>query len=99
MPEAAYRPPQDLQVQVWTGLPAPDLASPEAQKILDQYLEFARFPLLLRVQPRGAGQLLEWLDLRFSVPGRAFPFVLQLYLDANGQMQRWLIGRGQDKKT
>ncbi len=94
VPEAAYRPPEDLQVQVWTGLPAPDLTGhPEARDILDQYLEFARFPLLRRVAPQGDGQLLEWLDLRFSVPGRDFPFVLQLRLDATGQVQHWRLGR------
>jgi hypothetical protein len=38
--------------------------------------------------------LLEWLDLRFSVPGRDFPFVLQLQLDAEGRVLKWLIGRG-----
>ena len=98
VPAVAYRPPQDLQVQVWTGLPAPDLTRhPKAQEILDQYLKFARFPLLLRVQPREDGQLLEWLDLRFSVPGRAFPFVLRLYLDAQGRMRKWLIDRGGQK--
>jgi inner membrane protein len=99
VPQAVYRPPQDLQIQVWTGLPAPDLANPEARDLLNRYLEFARFPLLRRVEPREDGQLLEWLDLRFSVPGRAFPFVLQLYLDAGGRVHRWLIGRGQDKKS
>ena len=94
VPEAAYRPPDDLQVQVWTGLPAPDLTGhPETQEILDQYLEFARFPLLRRVEPGEAGQLLEWLDLRFSVPGRGFPFVLQLRLDAAGKVRHWRLGR------
>ena len=94
VPAAAYRPPEDLQIQVWTGLPEPDLtAHPEARKILEQYLEFARFPLLRRVEPRGGGQLLEWLDLRFSVPGRAFPFVLQLQLDAAGRVVNWHLGR------
>jgi inner membrane protein len=94
VPEADYRPPGDLLVQVWTGLPAPDLAGrPEAQGILNQYLEFARFPLLRRVEHRENGQLLEWLDLRFSIPGRDFPFVLQLRLDAQGLMQYWRLGR------
>jgi hypothetical protein len=65
----------------------------EAEKILASYLEFARFPLLCRAQTQEGEQLLEWLDLRFSVPGRAFPFVLQLRLDAQGRLQRWLIGR------
>ncbi len=91
-----YQRPREMQVQVWTGLPAPDLsAHPEAWKILDQYLEFARFPLLRRLEPRGDGDLLEWLDLRFSIPGRDFPFVLQLQLDAAGKVQHWSLGRCQ----
>ena len=86
-------PRTDLQVQVWTGLPTPDLAGgPEAQDILNRYLEFARFPLLRRVELLENGQLLEWLDLRFSIPGRDFPFALQLRLDARGRMQHWRLG-------
>ena len=98
VPNGAYRPIEKMQVQVWTGLPAPDLtAHPEARKILDQYLEFARFPLLRRMEPRGDGELLEWLDLRFSVPGRDFPFVLQLQLDVEGRVQHWSLGRCSDE--
>jgi hypothetical protein len=37
--------------------------------------------------------VLEWLDLRFSIPGRGFPFILQLRLDSQGRLQHWLIGR------
>ena len=94
VPNGGYQRPGEMQVQVWTGLPAPNpIGPPKAQKILDQYLEFARFPLLRRLEPRGDGELLEWLDLRFSVPGRDFPFVLQLQLDAAGQVQHWSLGR------
>jgi hypothetical protein len=28
------------------------------------------------------------------VPGRDFPFVLQVQLDAEGRVIKWLIGRG-----
>jgi inner membrane protein len=95
VPNGAYRPPAEMQVQVWSGLPAPDLAGhPQAREILAEYLEFARFPLLRRLEPQGDGALLEWLDLRFSVPGRDFPFVLQVQLDAEGRVIKWLIGRG-----
>jgi len=98
VPNGVYRPPEKMQVQVWTGLPAPDLsAQPEARKILAQYLEFSRFPLLRRMEPQGDGELLEWLDLRFSVPGRDFPFVLQLQLDSQGRVQQWLLGRCKDE--
>jgi len=72
---------------------AATIYAPEAEAILARFLEFARFPLLCRVQSQGGEQVLEWQDLRFSVPGRAFPFVLQLRLDAQGRLQHWLIGR------
>jgi len=92
-PPVGYRPPQNLQVQVWAAAAASPPYSPEARRILDIYLDFARFPLLYQVRPRGPGQFQEWLDLRFSVPGREFPFVLQLSLDAQGGLEQWVIGR------
>ena len=95
-PAGSYQPPQDLTVHTWTGAwPAPREFPPEAKRILDIYLEFARFPLLFRAQNLGEEQLVEWLDLRFSVPGRAFPFVLQFRLDRQGQLRKWLLGRSQ----
>jgi len=99
VPQVAYRPPLEMQVQVWSGLPASDLAGqPQAREILGEYLKFARFPLLRRLKPQGDGILLEWLDLRFSVPGRDFPFVLQLQLDAEGRVLKWLIGHGNGRE-
>jgi inner membrane protein len=93
-PAISYQAPDRLTIQTWTPAPAATTAySPEAEAILVSYLEFARFPLLCRSQSQGGEQLLEWLDLRFSVPGRAFPFVLQLHLDAHGRLRHWLIGR------
>ncbi len=57
VPDAAYRPPQDLEVQIWTGRPEPDLSSrPEAREILEQYLEFARFPCCTARNPGGPGR-------------------------------------------
>jgi len=91
-PAVAYQPPDRLTIQTWTSLPAAAY-SREAERILAGYLEFARFPLLCRVQSKGGEQLLEWLDLRFSIPGRGFPFILQLRLDAQGRLLHWLIER------
>ena len=93
-PAVPYQAPGQLTVQTWNPVPAAaTVSSPEAEAILASFLEFARFPLLCRAQSQGGEQLLEWLDLRFSVPGRAFPFVLQLRLDPQGRLQHWLIGR------
>jgi inner membrane protein len=89
-----YQAPGQLTVQTWNPVPAAaTISSPEAEAILASFLEFARFPLLCRVGSQEGEQLLEWLDLRFSVPGRGFPFVLQLRLDAHGHLRHWLIGR------
>jgi inner membrane protein len=98
-PSTPYQDPRHLTIQTWTpAAPATTAYSPEARHILASYLEFARFPFLRRAQSQDGAQLLEWLDLRFSVPGRAFPFVLQLRLDAQGRLQDWLIGhRGRDR--
>lgn len=91
---AAYRPPESLLVQERRGVAAPlPSLSPEARRILDLYLDFARFPLLARVEPQGDGFLLAWMDLRFTVPGRDFPFVLRLRQDARARLQEALLGQ------
>jgi inner membrane protein len=92
-PTVAYQAPGHLTIQIWTPVAAVGNYPRETEKILASYLEFARFPLLCRAQSQEGELLLEWLDLRFSIPGRAFPFVLQLRLDAQGRLQHWLIGR------
>jgi inner membrane protein len=92
-PAPPYQAPGRLTIQAWNPVPvAAAVYSPEAEAILAGFLEFARFPLLCQAQAQGGEQLLEWLDLRFSVPGRGFPFVLQLRLDAQGHLRHWLIG-------
>ncbi len=92
-PDVPYQAPGRLTIQAWNPAPGTyTVYSPEAEAILATFLEFARFPLLCRAQPQGGELLLEWLDLRFSVPGRGFPFVLQLRLDAQGHLRHWLIG-------
>ena len=93
-PATPYQAPGHLTVQIWNpAKAAATVYSPEAEAILATFLEFARFPLLCRAQSQGGEQLLEWLDLRFSIPGRGIPFVLQLRLDAQGRLRHWLIGR------
>jgi inner membrane protein len=92
-PAIPYRAPGHLTIQTWNPAEAAaTVYSPEAAAILATFLEFARFPLLCRAQSQGGEQLLEWLDLRFSIPGRGIPFVLQMRLDAQGRIQHWLIG-------
>jgi inner membrane protein len=92
-PAIPYQAPGHLTVQVWNpAKTATTVYSPEAEAILATFLEFARFPLLCQAGSQGGEQLLEWQDLRFSIPGRGIPFVLQLRLDAQGHLRHWLIG-------
>lgn len=98
-PLGEYRPPDNLLVQDWRAAPLTlPPYSAEARHLLDIYLDFARFPLLTWAGPQGDGLLLEWVDLRFTVPGRAFPFVLQLHLDREGGLLHGGIGRCQEDR-
>jgi inner membrane protein len=98
-PEAAYEPPGRLIIQDWSNISLPPSEyPPEARQIIEAYLDFARFPLLVRRELKGDSQFFSWLDLRFTVPGRQFPFVLQLHLDRQGHLQKWEIGRGGGEK-
>jgi inner membrane protein len=93
-PASPYQAPGHLTIQTWNAAPAAAaVSSPEAEAILASFLEFARFPLLCQAGSQDGEQVMEWRDLRFSIPGRAFPFVLQLRLDAQGRLRDWLIGR------
>jgi len=97
-PATLYQGPGRLTIQTWTPAPTAIRAyPPEAAAILAVFLDFARFPFLRRAEFREGEQILEWLDLRFFIPGRAFPFVLQLHLDDQGKLRHWLIGRGGSK--
>ena len=85
--------PKQETAQTTEAPAAPAVSSPEAEAILATFLEFARFPLLCQADSQGGERLMEWRDLRFSIPGRAIPFVLQLRLDAQGRLRHWLLGR------
>jgi len=99
VPDGGYQPPESLVIQDWRAANAAlPVYVPEAQRLLEIYLDFARFPLLARVENQADGFLLEWVDLRFTVPGRPFPFVLQMRLDAAGNLLQGEIGRCQERK-
>jgi len=92
-PPAAYRRPPTLEIYLWQAAPFPPAAlTPEVRRLLSTYLEFSRFPLLVANDHVPPGITLSWLDLRFSVPGRAMPFVLQVTLDPEGRLTAWRLG-------
>jgi hypothetical protein len=93
VPAAVYRRPAVLEVYRWQAAPSPAASlSPEVRPILNTFLEFSRFPILIANDRVPAGSALTWLDLRFSVPGRTIPFVLKLHLDQSGRLTAWDIG-------
>lgn len=94
-PPLAYQNPGKLAVRVWRGATPPAVAlSPDAARILDQYLKFARFPVLFQAGQVGNDWVLKWLDLRFTVPGRGFPFVFELTLAPDGALNSWQFSQG-----
>ncbi len=93
VPPAAYRFPEGMEVHLWQAASLPAITqSPEARRLLDTYLEFSRFPILVANDRDPDGMVLTWLDLRFSVPGREIPFVLKVHLDQRGSLTAWRIG-------
>ncbi len=94
-PAASYTSPRDLVIHTWRYDSASwDRYAHDARQVLHIFLDFSRFPLLLQAQPQSSDVLLTWVDLRFTVPSRPFPFVLQLHLDQHGRLQGWFLGHG-----
>jgi inner membrane protein len=92
-PQSDYRPPEALEIHVWQEAPGQAGNLPQdARRLLNTYLEFSRFPILIHNAHNDSGIVLTWLDLRFSVPGRAIPFVFDLHLDQGGRLSAWHIG-------
>lgn len=93
VPDAAYSSPESLEVHVWQAAPPENALIPAKDRwFLDTYLEFSRFPILVANDNDPSGRTLTWLDLRFSVPGRQLPFILEVYLDKSGRLAGWRIG-------
>jgi inner membrane protein len=96
-PVASYEPPGNLTIHRWqAAFTPPATLSREARRLLEVYQEFARFPL--PVANRGDENSIRdlfWVDLRFSLPGRHFPFMLYLRLDPRGGLRSWSLGAGQ----
>ena len=87
VPRAPYRSPSDLEVYLWRAAPVPAVElDTGAREILDTYLEFTRFPILLYSKNAPGRLTLTWVDLRFGVPGRTMPFVLTMQLDSRGRL-------------
>jgi hypothetical protein len=98
VPDGGYQPPESLIVQDWRAAPPLPAYGPDAQRLLDIYLDFARFPLLARAESQSDDFLLEWVDLRFTIPGRPFPFVLQMRLDAEGHLLQGMEVRKEESR-
>ena len=93
VPRASYRPPSDLEVYLWRAAPVPAVElDAGAREILDTYLEFTRFPILLYSKNAPGRLTLTWVDLRFGVPGRTMPFVLTMQLDSRGRLVGGRLG-------
>jgi inner membrane protein len=93
-PPLPYRPPQRLVVQTWkVNQPPLTFYAPDTVRMLETFREFARFPLLFHGEWQEGKLSLQLLDLRFAIPGQAFPFVLELVVTEDGQLRDWQWGR------
>lgn len=92
-PLSPFHPPEGLVVWRWPHCP------PNSQKycrathlLLSDFRKFARFPHLGLACEEGEEVILEWLDLRFSVPGYRITYRLKVALDLHGNLQDWRLG-------
>jgi inner membrane protein len=93
-PPLPYRPPQSLLVQTWkVNRPPLTVYGSDTVRMLETFRDFARFPLLFYGEWREGELSLQLLDLRFAIPGQAFPFVLEMVVTEEGQLRDWQWGR------
>lgn len=94
VPDLSWRPPVEAVILRWPALKLEQPTAPEAAWLLSRFLEFARFPQLAVVEQHPGFTSATWVDLRFSLPGSAFPFALTLDLDEQGRLVDHDWGRG-----
>jgi inner membrane protein len=83
-----YYPPGNVQYRSWTKLPS----SPWVEKALQTdgvkfYYWFARFPVVKSVNSRDGRHRVEFMDVRFLLPGLRMPFVYYVEFDNSGKVQ------------
>jgi len=83
-----YYPPQNTYYRSWTKLPN----SPWVEKALATdgakfYYWFARFPVVKSVNSRNGRHRVEFVDVRFLLPGLRMPFVYYVEFDDSGEIQ------------
>lgn len=93
-PAVSWRPPGEAVVLRWPALKWEAPLSPDAAWLLGRFFEFARFPQLALLEDHPGRLSATWVDLRFTVPGAAFPFSLTLDLDETGRLVDYEWGRG-----
>ena len=83
-----YYPPEKSEYQSWTKLQS----SPWVKKALDTegvkfYYWFARFPVVRSVNSDNGRHNVEFMDVRFLLPGIRTPFIYHVEFDDSGRKQ------------
>ena len=95
-----YYPPGEIHYRSWTKLPN----SPWAEKALATegvrfFYWFARFPIVKSINSRDGRHRVEFMDVRFLLPGLRMPFVYYVEFDNSGKVQsEGFIRDGKDQK-
>ncbi len=83
-----YWPPEQIQYRSWQKFDG----SPWVEKALKTegvrfYYWFARFPVVKSVNSKDGGHRVEFMDVRFFLPGIRMPFVYYVEFDDSGKIQ------------
>jgi hypothetical protein len=86
--DSLYQPPGMVYYESWQKL----IDSPWVEKALAVdgvkfYYWFARFPVVKSVNSKDGRHRVEFIDVRFSVPGIRMPFIYYVEFDDSGKIQ------------
>jgi inner membrane protein len=86
--KSLYRPPGKVEYQAWQKFhPSPWVEKALVTDGVKFYYWFARFPVVKSVNSRDGRHRVEFMDVRFLVPGIRQPFMYYVEFDDSGQIQ------------
>jgi inner membrane protein len=85
---SAYYPPRQIQYRSWPkSQDSPWVERARATEGMKFFYWFARFPVVRSVNSRGGRHRVEFVDVRFLLPGIRMPFVYYVEFNDSGKIQ------------
>jgi inner membrane protein len=83
-----YDPPSNVRHRAWTKLPdSPWVEKALATEGVKFYYWFARFPVVKSITSSNGTHRIEFMDVRFLLPGLRIPFVYYIEFNESGRIQ------------